>query len=562
MGSAGDRTGEDASSRPRGRWVALAALGLALAVAAAFHGTLDNAFVAFDDDRYITANPRTASITSYNLRWMLTDTSLFYWHPLTYLVHAAEVQAFGMEPAGHHATGLLLHAANAVLVMLLFLAAARAAKATGSPGTLLAGGFLASLLWALHPLRVETVAWASEKKGLISTGLVLLALIAWLRYGASVAGPGRRRAYAMALACGALSLTAKPMAMTLPALLLVLDAWPLGRAAAPGAWRGLLLEKVPFLLVAAAAVIPSALDPRQDALLPEATTAGLGDRAVAMSLGLAFGVERTLWPAGLCPWYPLGEPSASAVLLAAAVLGAATWAALAARRSGSPAPLAAWTFFLLATLPVSGFRQAGGVSAADRFTYLPTIPLFLLAGAGMAAVRARGVPAALLAAPLLALSAGYGVLSARQAEVWRDSETLWTSVIRAYPGRVAPAHNNLGAIHHERGLRTGDPAELARAEEEYRITRRLAPRHEGSLNNLGVLLVQRGERAEAERLFREALSIRPGFVMAHANLARLCLEDGRRGEARTHARAARAGTEPPPPFLDAVERDLGEGGER
>jgi tetratricopeptide (TPR) repeat protein len=562
MGRSGGRTVGGATPGPGPRRVALAALGLALAVAAAFHGALDNGFVAFDDDRYITANPRTASLAAENLRWMLTDTSLFYWHPLTYLVHALEVRAFGMDPAGHHATGLLLHAVNAALVMLLFLAAARAAGAEGSPGTLLAGGFLAALLWALHPLRAETVAWASEKKGLLSTGLLLGALLAWLRYGASPPGPGRRRAYAAALGLGALSLAAKPMAMTLPALLLVVDAWPLGRAAAPGAWRGLLLEKVPFLLVAAAAVIPSALDPRQDALLPAATATDLGDRAVAMARGFSFGVERTLWPGGLCPWYPLGEPAASAVLLAAAVLAVATAAALSARRAGFPAPLAAWAFFLVATAPVCGFRQAGGVSAADRFTYLPAIPLFLLAGAGWVAGRARGLPAALLAAPLLLLAGGYGVLAARQVEVWRDSETLWTAVIRAYPGQVAVAHNNLGGIHHERGLRTGDPAELARAEEEYRITRRLAPRHVGSLNNLGVLLVQRGDRAGAERSFRAALEIRPDFVMARANLARLCLEDGRSDEARVHARAARAGTEPPPPFLDAVERALGEGGGR
>jgi hypothetical protein len=549
------------ASPPSRAFVLLAAVGLALAVAAAFHGVLDNGFVNFDDDRYIYANPRTAALTAENLRWMLTDTSLFYWHPLAYIVHALEVQAWGMGPAGHHATSLLLHAANAVLVMLLFLAAARAAGTAAPPRAVLGAAFLAALLWALHPLRAETVAWASEKKGLLSTLFTLLALLAWLRYAAPPSGASRGRAYAFSLAAAGLALAAKPMAMTIPALLLVLDAWPLRRCAAPGAWKGLLLEKVPFLVLAAAAVIPSALDPRQEELLPEATAAGLGGRVVAMAGGFAFGAVRTLLPLGLCPYYPLEEPGALTAsdprfLLAAAVLVAGTIAALVARKSGHPGPLAAWAFFLLATAPVSGFRTAGSVSTADRFTYLPTIPIFLLAGAGVLACRARGWPAAAVAAPLLLLAAGFGVLAARQAETWRDSETLWTTVTRAFPGRVVVAHNNLGAIHHERGVRDGDAGALARAEEEYREALRLDPRHVGSLSNLGALLAQRGDAAEAERLFREALAVRPAFVMAHANLASLCLRSGRREEAREHVRAARAGTEPPPPFLDELEKEL------
>ena len=539
------------------------AAALVAAVGAAFAGVGGNGFTDFDDDLYVTANPRVQSLSAENLRWMWTDTSLFYWHPLTWTVHALEVAAFGHDPRLHHLTSVLLHGLNAVLVYLLFLAAARAAGTAAPPARVHAAGFAAALLWALHPLRVEPVAWAAGKKELLCTLFVLSALLAWLRRGE--APPERRARWtAAALAATALALLSKPMAMTLPALLLVADAWPLRRFGRPGAWRGLLLEKVPFLLLVVAAVLPSALDPRQDALLPTGAGEALGGRLVQALGGFASGVERTLWPADLVPFYPLPfredlTLATPRYALAALLLAAASFAAWRAwRRGGAAAPLAAWAFFLVATAPVCGLRQAGSVETADRFAYLPTVALLLLAGGGILAAAVRAGPAIPLGAAL-ALAALLGVLSARQVGVWRDGSTLWTRVAGAFPERVPIAHQNLGAWWHRRAEETGDAAALARAEAEYREALRLRPDHAGARNNLALVLLGRGEEAEAERLLLEAARLRPGFAMAHANLARLYAARGRDAEARERVRLARESREPAPAFLDEVERALGGG---
>ena len=547
---------------PSRRLVLGAVAALFLAVGAAYAGVRGNGFVDFDDDRYITANPHTQDLTAENLRWMFTDTSLFYWHPLAYLVHAAEVRLWGMDPLGHHLTSVLLHAVNTGLVLLLFLATARAAGTRAPPTSVAAAGFAAALLFGLHPLRVESVAWASEKKDLLSALFFLLCLLAWLRYGSAREGEPRGRWFGAAMAALALSLMAKPMAMTAPVVLLLLDAWPLGRAAGPGAWRRLLLEKVPFLVLALAAVLPSALDPRQEELLPGGAAGGPGERLTASLWGFAFGVVKTAFPDRLVPYYPLEFAENLTLVhpryaLSALLLAAGTAAALLLRRRGRPEFLAAWAFYLVTTAPVSGLRQAGGVETADRFSYLPSVGLFLLLGGGWLLWMEHGRRVAEPLAAALLLAFGLGVLTARQVEVWRDGETLWTRVVAAYPGRATVAHTNLGGLLHRRGLDAGGDATLLdRAEREYREALRIDPRHEGAHNNLGMLLLHRGEPAEARRHLEEAVALRPDFGWAHANLARLHLEAGRRDEAREAARRARAGRGPLPPFLEAVERAL------
>jgi tetratricopeptide (TPR) repeat protein len=553
-------------ARPSRLLVAAAALLVAAAVLVVYRGALENGWVRYDDDVYVTDNPRVQSLSAENLRWMLRDTSVFYWHPLTWLVHALEVQAFGQEARWHHLTSVLLHAANATLVLLLFLAVAEAAGAAWPPGARVGGAAAAALLWALHPLRVESVAWAAEKKDLLVALFMLAGMLAWLRYGRLAAGaPGRRRWYAAALAATALGLLAKPMAMTMPFLLLALDAWPLRRLSGPGALRRALLEKVPFLALAAAAVIPSALDPRQERLLPTGTGVDLGARLVGSIWGFAFGAVRTAWPADLVPFYPL--PLAADVtlgnpryLLAGLLLATATALAWASRRR-RPAAAAAWAFFLLATAPVCGIRQAGSIETADRFTYLPTVGLFLLAGAGVAtALALRPAVAAAAAVLALALAAVLGSLAVRQVRVWHDAETLWTRIATAFPGRVVVAHNNLGALWHHRAVETGDPAALARAEEEYRTAIRLREDHAPGHGNLGMVLQARGDLAGAERCYRRALELDPRLGRTHANLAILLARRGDLAEAREEARRARASPQPvPEPLLQAVDRAIAAG---
>lgn len=538
--------------------MAAAALGVFAAVLVAYRGALDNGFVRYDDDLYVTDNPRVQALTAENLRWMWGETSLFYWHPLTWMVHALEVAAFGHEARWHHLTSALLHAGNAVLVLLLFLSMADAAGSRIRPGPLVAGGAAAALLWALHPLRVESVAWAAEKKDLLAGLSMFGAMLAWLRYGRAAPGaPGRWRWYAAALAATALGLLAKPMAMTMPFVLLLLDAWPLRRLSGPGALRRAALEKIPFLAMALAAVIPSALDPRQEELLPTGTGVDLGARLVGTLWGFAFGVVKTVWPADLVPFYPLpfagdatlGNPR---YLLSGALLAGITAAAWLLRRR-LPAAAVAWAFFLVTTAPVCGIRQAGSIETADRFTYLPVVGLVLLAGAGIAKA-ARPVPAA---AAGFGLAAVLGILSARQIGVWRDPVTMWTRVTEAFPGRVVVAHNNLGAHWLHQGLAAGDRALVARAEGEFATAVRLREDHATSHSNLGLALQYRGEIAGAERAFRRALELKPELSRTRANLAILLARKGDLDGAREEVRLARASKDPPPvPLLESAEREI------
>ncbi len=529
---------------------------MAAAVLVAFRGALDNGWVQYDDDQYITDNPRVQSLSAENLAWMWRDTSTFYWHPLTWLVHALEVAAFGHEARWHHLTSVLLHGANAALVLLLFLAVAGAAGSRAPHGALVLGGAAGALLWALHPLRVEPVAWAAGKKDLLATLSFLAALLAWLRYGRAGAG-GRGRWYAAALGATALGLLAKPMAMTMPFVLLLLDAWPLRRLSGPGALRRALLEKVPFLVLAVAAVIPSALDPRQEELLPTGTGVDLGARLAGSIWGFAFGAVKTLWPADLVPFYPLpfaGDATLAnpRTLLAGALLAGLTGAAWLLRRR-IPAAAAAWAFFLVTTAPVCGIRQAGSIETADRFTYLPAVGLALLAGAGVAA-SARRAPAA---AAGLGLASVLGFLAAGQVGIWRDPVTLWTRVTAAFPGRVVVAHNNLGALWLRRAMETGDRDMLDRATGQFEEAIRLREDHATSHSNLGLALQTRGDAESAERCYRRALALKPDLARTRANLAIVLARRGDLDGAREELARARASPKSAPEvLLGAAEREI------
>ena len=554
----------------------IASLGAVLLLGAAtllaYRGSLDNGFVEWDDDIYLRRIPQLQAWSADNVRWMLEDTRWFYWHPVAYGVHAAEIAFFGQEPRLHHFTSAVLHGLNALWVLVLacaFRGPRRGAAAPGPrPAAAVGAAALAALLWALHPLRVEAVAWMAEKKELVCAFLSFAATTAWLLHG--TAGEGRRgRWYAASLGFFVLALAARPTAAALPAVFLVLDGAVLGRAARPGSLRGLVLEKMPFLVLGVAAVLYGASGDKEEGRASTPHGLGLEDRVLTPLWGFAAPLARTLLPSGLSPVDPQfgGEEIGLATLRyggSLALLAAATVLAIRRWRRGDGSWLAAWLVYLAAAAPVSGIRQLAQLATADRFSYLPTVPFYLLAGAGILAAGSRararlGAPGvALVAAPVLLLAGGLAALTVRQVEVWRDPETLWTRVIGEWPGRVAVAHANLGAWYANRAFRSGDRALYGKAAAQLRESLRIAPGNPGGENNLGRVAEILGDRSEAERRYLNAAGLAPRFAVPRMNLARLYARRGdrERGE-RWYREALATGGYTGEDVRGEVERLLG-----
>jgi hypothetical protein len=527
---------------------ALVAIVLPLAVAVAYLGVLDNGFTNWDDDLYSTRTPWLMSLDGGNLRKILTDRELLYWHPISYLWHATENHFWKAAPENHrwyHLTSVVLHLGNAALSWLLLAGLLRRAlprdgrDAPAERAVLLAAG-AGALLWAVHPLRVESVAWMSEKKDLLSAMFGLAAALAWLRFGDAPEG-ARRGPWAWAMAFGALAIASKLQAVVVPATLLVLDVWPLRRLRLlePRTWARCVVEKGPLLLVAAAAAAYTLTTDREIDRLGVRAEIPLAVRCARAVWGLAWYPWKTLWPSDLCPVRP-NLPAAEetfadpAILACTAALAAATWFCVDRWRRGSPWWAAAGLWYLVTIAPVCGFKQLGVHSTADRFAYTSTLGMFaLVAGGAFLALRSgRRAAAALVLVPAAAVAIVLGECTAAQVEVWRDSETMWTRVVTRFPGRLAVAYSNLGAHYHGKYSETRDPRFASLAEKNYRESLAVEPWHASAWNNIGILLGQASRHRESEAAFRNAVAASPRFSLGWANLAVSLLQQGRRQEAR------------------------------
>ncbi|HWP65782.1 MAG TPA: hypothetical protein VNO26_07710 [Candidatus Limnocylindria bacterium] len=473
---------------------------------------------------------------------MFTSAHMGHYHPLTWLSWALDHRLWGTDPWGWHLTSVVLHAANAVLVSALLEALLVRAR-VGGAATVRVAAAAGALVWALHPQRVEPVVWVTERRDVLSGGLYLVAVLAYLR--AHAGAELRRGWWAASLVACALSLLAKAWAMTLPVVLLVLDAYPLRRTDRSG-WRRLVVEKVPYAVLAAASAAAAAYAQRTAGAMLSLEDLGLGARLVQALYGPAFYVWKAVAPVGLSPLYPIESfrADAPAVLAAAAAALLVTVAVVAGRRRW-PAAAAAWISYLLVLAPVLGLAQSGMQFAADRYTYLATIPLIALVAGGV--VRwlearpghAAGVlPAAAAAAIALALA------TRALIPVWTDDHTLWSRVVAMYPashnawhnlglGRLsagdrggladldraialapdfAPAFNSRGAVREAAGDLAGARADLDRA-----IA--LAPTWPDPYNNRGNVRLAAGDVAGAIDDYDRVLEMAPNHLRARFNRA-------------------------------------------
>ena len=489
---------------PRTRDLTLCLL-LAVLVLGAYSRVKSNGFVSLDDEGYVTRNAHVQSGLSWDsFAWACTTYDVSNWHPLTWLSHELDVQLFGLNPAGHHLTSLVIHLLNVLLLFWLLM------LATGAPGR----SFLVAALFALHPLNVESVAWVAERKNVLSTLFFLLTLAA---YGWYAQKPKVTR-YLVVVLLFALGLTAKPMVITLPFVLLLLDFWPLQRVQGWGApsseklsknqrrkaqagtvatrtafslpqvsFSRLVLEKLPLLTLCLASAALTMIAQRSAGSVQAFTELPLGLRIENAISSYAAYVWQAFWPVGLCIYYPFPH-SGIAVwgLILAVTLLLAVSAVVWKLRYSRPYLLTGWLWYLGTLVPVIGIIQVGDQARADRYMYLPLIGIFVMAVWSMADwADGKKISVPSRAAASVALLAVLSFLTWHQTGYWKSSYDLWSRAVDV-------TSNNF----------------LAEA-------------------NLADALFQLGRFQEAVPHFQSAAELNPGDPMIHVNLAVVLAESGR-----------------------------------
>jgi tetratricopeptide (TPR) repeat protein len=441
-------------SSPQRRTVVLC-LVLVAATLAVYNPVNRNAFVNFDDDHYITGNPHVlAGLNWSTVKWAFTNYYEANWHPLTWLSHALDAQLFGLNPVGHHYTNVVLHGLNAVLLFLLLQ------SATGFTWRSL----MVAALFALHPVNVESVAWASERKNVLSMMFLLLALQAYGWYARRPA-VGRYALLAGLFACGLMS---KPQVITLPFLLLLWDYWPLGRLAGaddtlaasaslragrePARTPALLLEKLPLFLMALASAVVTMQAQKAGGAIHSPVLYPFSLRLENAMVSYSRYIGKAFWPASLSPLYPHPLDLLRFWQVIASSIFLLVMTALVIRNRRRGYLVTGWFWFLGALVPMIGLVQVGEQAMADRYAYLPFVGLFLMVSWGLAEwAETKKISSAWLAVPALAILVGFGVLTYRQIGYWRNSETLWSYALRVTSVRSYKAHFNLAVTYDAEG---------------------------------------------------------------------------------------------------------------
>jgi len=526
-----------------------------------------NPFINLDDPEYVTQNPHVlAGLSWANVAWAFTSGYAANWHPLTWLSHMLDIQLFGLDPGWHHVTNLAFHVANTLLLFLVLH------RLTGAFWR----SFCVAALFGWHPLHIESVAWIAERKDLLSGFFFLLTLWAYARYvecragsaecrlgtvgaasGAetkSANGPAFGRGsggrvgvwYAAAMVLFALGLMSKPMLVTVPFLLLLVDYWPLARFELKDRklkpYLPFLVEKIPFLVLAIGSSIVTFMVQDRGEAVGSVESLPLGPRVANALLSYTKYLAKTIWPVDLAVFYPhpfLHYPSSDPLLtwpivLAALVLAALTISVLLRIRS-EPFLATGWFWFIGMLVPVIGLVQVGSQGMADRYTYLPLIGLFICLIWQVAdLLKGRR-----LAVPILATSAGVVLVATagmtwRQVGYWRDDVALFSRALEVTSDN-AQAHFNLATALGRQGRYDEAIAHL-------RSAIKITPAYTSAHYNLGMALMSQGNLEEAAQAYETALRLRPDYLAAHQNLGVVLLALGKSEAAREQ-------------FLEAVRLD-------
>jgi len=507
----------------------LICLFLILATLAAYWQVKDHDFVYYDDNVYVSENPHVRKgLTVEGLIWAFTTDQSSNWHPVTWLSHMTDIELFGLNPGRHHLVNLFIHILNALLIFVVFR------KMTGA--VWLSG--VVAALFALHPLHVESVAWIAERKDVLSAFFGMLALWGYARYADRPTG----RRYLPVFLFIALGLMSKPMLVTLPFVMLLLDYWPLNRFAAAASQASgspaqrhpflrLVREKIPlFALVAISSAITFWVQQQSGALKP-LDTMPLDVRIANALLSYVAYIGKMFWPADLAVLYPYPTAFtwwkvAGAFILLTAISGFAV-------RNAKRRPYVAvgWFWYLGTLVPVIGLVQVGIQAMADRYAYIPLIGLYVIMAWSASELtlkfpRAKIVLTTATATVLLLLTAA----TVKQVRYWQNTVTLFEHTLAVTTHNWLP-HFNLAFVLDRQGR-----AEAAAW--HYREVLRIKPGHDSAHNNLGLALEKLGQTEEAIRHYSAALQINPDFEKAHNNLGLALEKLGRTEEAAAHFRDA------------------------
>ncbi len=490
-----------------------------------------NGFVSLDDHEYIIDNTHvTPGLTWADIVWAFEFSGYASnWHPLTWLSHALDCQLYGLNPTGHHLVSVILHVINSVLVLLLFR------QMTGS---LWRSTFVAAL-FAWHPLHVESVAWASERKDVLSTLFWLLTMMAYVKYvrEAGARSPKRWHFYALSLLFFALGLMSKPMLVTLPFALLLLDFWPLKRSSAPLPpgeqpallslpWLRLVFEKTPFFLLAFGASLITYLTQQHAGAVSSLEEVSLFRRAGNAAVAYLMYVWKTIWPVHLAAFYPYPRHQSLLLILTAVVflLACSALAFLGTKRR--PFLFTGWFWFLGTLVPTIGLVQVGSQAMADRYMYIPSIGLFALIVWGLrgflmawATIAGRALATA---AGIIAL-VGFVFCTSFQINTWHDSARLFIHAVETTKDNYT-AYNGLGGA-----LDAENQSEEALA--AYRQCVQINPRYPEGQYNLGTAFLNRGRLDDAVEHLNAALKWNPDYVAARNNLGKTLMMQGKLDQA-------------------------------
>jgi len=520
---------------------ALVAVAVSLMTFLVYLPSLGNTFLSWDDGIYVTENSAIQKLDRAFFRWAFTAFHAANWHPLTWISHALDYAVWGLNPLGHHLTNNILHAVNTFLVVLLVVklmeackpASLQAGKLTSSHYSPLIVAGVTGLLFGIHPIHVESVAWVSERKDLLCALFYLLSVMAYMKYAARLsqrAESKEQRAYISmpyapgpllsALCFFILALMSKPMAVSLPVVLLLLDWYPFGRIRSVKTFLSALTEKIPFIAFSLVSSVLTILAQSSGHTIAPFAVLPLTVRALVAIKAITLYLSNMVLPVGLLPLYPYpGDVSLTSPVyfLPILLVVVITAVAVAAIRK-TKAVFAAWSYFLITLLPVLGIVQVGDQAMADRYSYLPSIGPFLLAGMSAAFLLLRStafgeqklIQRFMLLAGMGAVPCILAYATIQQIAVWKDSFVLWDYTIRKNPSGNPFAYNSRGLVLRKRGQLDEAIADFERA---------LAIRQDtDTLNNLGIAYYEKGLYEKAVEMYGKAVLLSPGNSRAYTNL--------------------------------------------
>jgi len=537
----------DKETMRKRRALFLLAAAVSFATFAVYLRSLQNDLLAWDDNSYVIDNVHIRSLNASFFRWAFFDFYAANWHPLTWISHALDYAVWGLNPLGHHLTNVVLHGVNTFLVVLLVQGLLDAwrerSSAAGTPsfldgqGSLIAAG-ATGVLFGLHPVHVESVAWVAERKDLLCGLFFLLSVMSYLRFAGTAGESGaegwaarfRRRGYLSSLGLFILALMSKPMAVSLPLVLLLLDWHPLRRISSRPAFRSALIEKLPFIVLTLASAIVTVLAQEAGGALVPVESFPLSTRLLVAFRSLMRYLYNMIAPFELTPYY--AYPHTASVLhaeyLVSILMVAGITAGCIVLARKRPFWLTAWAYYVITLIPVLGIIQVGNQPMADRYLYLPGLGPFVAAGLaaagawkGAASLKRAAVAGrnAVAASALLACIA-MSFLTVQQIDVWKDSMGLWNYVIGRDPDVGAIPYNNRGELNYQLGR-------YDRALEDISMAVELSPSDPTFYNNRGLVLERLGRADDAIADYDAAIELLPSYAAAYYNRGILQFRKGR-----------------------------------